>query len=250
MADYGGGFVGVAMLGPGISSFDDFAISSSPISTLTSTPTTVPPTIPALVEEKSHDFSPENIQWDLILNDPRGTVQYEDGKYSFDTNIRVFFLGMWEKERNIGLNNFAVEVMALGPWGDKGALEQGLVIGWQDEDFSRPAYAFTLSSSGTCRFWSRVPNEENWVSKPTNWRPESRLSITEEELNESAQKLLLVKKDNILTGYVDGQVCGQFEMDDYQRGYIGLATLSPDMGGKSFFDDFRLYRLKDDELDG
>jgi hypothetical protein len=106
-----------------------------------------------------------------------------------------------------------------------------------------------LTSNGTCRFWSRVPDEENWVPKRANWRPKSWLAITEEELNKSAQKLVLVKKDNILTGYVNGQACGLFEMDEYQNGYIGLVALSPDMGGKSFFDHFRFYRLMDDELD-
>ncbi len=200
------------------------------------------PTVPSdLVEERRDDFSSDRSGWDIILLDPAGTAQYEDGKYTLAMKRRMLYLGFWETEGEIDYNNFAVEVVALGPWGVQGALEQGFVIGWT-KDLSSPAYAVTTNSSGTCTFWSRKLNEENWVPEKAKWPPEPGLSISEQELAESEHKLLLVKKDNFLTGYVDGQFCGQFEMDGYQSGFVGLAALGPDAGGKSYFDDFVIYR--------
>jgi hypothetical protein len=201
------------------------------------------PTVPPRQIINADDFSSLNSGWNTITDDPDGTATYSgDGRYQMDVYHKAFFSSLWPAVWQTDLENSALEVDVLGSWGDGGALEQGIVIGW-NEDVNTKSYALTLTSNGKCMFrvWQIVEDGPNAGRRM--WEPQPVSSDLAMNMAEPRHKLLLVKRNNSLFGYVDGRFCGQYEMANYQGGYIGLAMLSPDAGGKSYFDDFVIYSI-------
>jgi hypothetical protein len=124
-----------------------------------------PPVTPvvSVIPDRFDDFSSPASGWDIIWNDPTGTADNGgEGTYLLNVNGGKFFSSLWQELGDIGGGDFVLTVSALGPWGDQGvgpwvgqneqdeggdqgeldtgqgAVDQGIVIGWQKEDLSRP----------------------------------------------------------------------------------------------------------------
>ena len=201
---------------------------------------TAAPVVSVIKEERVDDFSSPGTGWDVIKNDSTGTADYSgDGTYQIAVNGEKFYAGMWEELGIIDAGDFALQVKALGPWGEQSVREQGIVIGW-NSDVDIATYAFTLTSSGECKFRKRMPDVTGLNREKGIWLLEANEKISNLDTNKAAHELLLVKKDSTLTGHVDGQLCGQYTMADFDGGFVGVAMLGP---GKSAFDDFAIFSV-------
>ena len=210
--------------------------SESPTNTPAFTPTPLP-TVPSpsdLLKIQTDDFSSLESDWDHYIGS-RGSVLYDNREYSIEAESQVLFVGMWAGAGTVADRRIALQVDLLGYHEDIDRVEQGIVFGWH-QDWRSKAYAFTFNSSGRC-FFRESESGDTWTTTS------SRQSNVSTSYN-SEHTLFLVIAGNEAHGYIDGVHCNTIELENYQSGLVGLASLGFQERTKSYFDNFIIYRFR------
>ncbi len=208
----------------------------SPTNTPTFTPTPLP-TVPSnsdLLEIQRDDFSSLESDWDHYIVS-KGSVLYDNREYSIEADPQVLFVGMWAGAGTISDRQFALQVDLLGYQKDIDRVEQGIIFGWH-QDWRSTAYAFTFNSYGRC-FFRESESGDTWTTTS------SRQSNVTTSYN-SEHTLFLVVAGNEAHGYIDGVYCNTIDLENYQSGLVGLASLGFQERTKSYFDNFVIYRFR------
>jgi len=212
------------------------------ISETSNTPTPKPTLIPIskLTEIKSDDFNSTKSGWDTYNNDDTSTG-YQNGEYFIEIKRNpMVFLSVWGNGGKIKEGILQVEVR--GPFGTRGAEVQGLLWGWQSNS-QLPHYAFAVNEIGKCIFYKSTGKSSILGQTPSGVVPYSTPE-TESKGNQS-RILNVVIKGNDVYGYIDGIFCASYTMPEYEPGFIGVVASSPDGKGKSFFDNYKIFKLPD-----
>jgi len=196
-------------------------------STPTHTPTQAPTMIPIINWSHQETFSSAT-GWDA-LSERIGAVGYENDKYYVHIQEdNVFYIGLWGDAGRV--NNGVIQVEVLGPLGNEGLKEQGIVFGWtQNSDAN--TYGFTFDNLGNCRFWKE--NNGKWLSQ-------SRGQVQNFKQTLERHLITVVLKDGDAFGYIDGIFCASDSLPSYEAGWVGVAALSGSTSGKVFFDNYRI----------
>jgi hypothetical protein len=154
----------------------------------------------------------------------------EDGRYYIkisDTNM--LFLSVWPKPGQ--LDNAILQVDVYGPLGPGGAAAQGLAFGWQP-GWKGNAYAFTVDATGVCKF----------LEASGGWSERMRGTVNGFDPREPHVLQVQIRGPKAI-GYIDGVCCATYLMPNYRRGYVGVVASDWEGNGKSYFDEYRVYRL-------
>ena len=185
----------------------------------------------ALVE--SDDFSSNESGWDNYF-DGQNMTGYENGNYFIESQESVLFLSVWGGRGRY--TDGAFQTTILGPLEPGGVNVQGISIGWTT-DWNNQVYAVAITSSQLCTvFQSRINNEGVQV-----WTKRSSGKIENFDENATQYELTLIVNNQILTAYVDGELCLEYEMKDYVGGKVGVVAESASDGEKAIFDDFKIF---------
>jgi len=177
------------------------------------------------------DFGSSSSGWDTI-RESYGTSGYDNGKYFIDLNSGVLFLTLWE-DGGPEVDNAVLEIDILGPLNQPGAT-QGLGFGWQ-KDWKGTTYAFTVDSAGRCRVRESV-EKGGWYTvlegEPLQLDPDAPYHILRAEI-----------RNSYLRGFVDGHLCIEGRLLNYQRGFVGLVAMPNTKTNRDrfLFDEFRIF---------
>ena len=80
-----------------------------------------------------------------------------------------------------------------------------------------------------------LANQSSAFKRPEQPTPATVSARTNHTLN-------VLIENGTAKGYVDGVLCDMYKMADYQPGFVGVAALPAVVQGKSFFDNFAIYR--------
>lgn len=182
------------------------------------------------------DFSEKNFVWSEGAAGVN-SVGYENGTYYLDLNdTNTYFTAfLWSASSDIlDLDNFIIQVDALGPLYTDWEQKQGIVFGYKTDYKGKSSYAFDIAYNGTCRLISRN-NDENWevvsVSEIVNFDKNSPHVLT-----------MVVSNAREFSGYVDKQLC-LTEKIDYTPGIAGVAGKISKESGRLFFDNFYIIKV-------
>lgn len=193
-------------------------------------PPPTPLTVTAADELFRDDFSSITSGWDNYSKENASTG-YEDGRYFIQLDMRdVLWLSVWKKPAKI--DNGVLQVDIQGPFGEGGARTQGLAFGWR-QNWEGSTYAFTVDVNGVC---SMLEATGGWYTRATG-------SLKDFNAARSYHTLRVQIRGREAVGYVDGTFCVAYEMDNYHSGYVGLVASGWKGNGKSYFDEFRIFRL-------
>lgn len=193
-------------------------------------PRPTPIAVTAADELFRDDFSSATSDWDSYAK-ANASTGYEDGRYFIDLDMMgVLWLSVWKKPAKI--DNGILQVDIQGPLGESGAREQGLAFGWRQK-WEGSTYAFTVNVDGVC---SMVEAIGGWYTRATG-------SLKDFNAAKPYHTLRVQIRGREAVGYVDGTFCVAYEMENYHSGYVGVVASGWEGKGKSYFDEFRIFRL-------
>lgn len=181
------------------------------------------------------DFSSSDSEWDNYATEDSATG-YESGRYFIEwfspaESHGPIFFSIWKKTANLDSGSLQVDI--LGPFGEMGAVQQGLAFGWR-HGWEGSTYCFTIQSAGTCEFME---------SSDRQWRSQKTGTIDGFDPKQGYHTLRVDIRHTEAIGYVDGRFCAAFDIPDYRPGYVGVVAQIWQGGGKAYFDEYRIYQL-------
>jgi hypothetical protein len=178
---------------------------------------------------RSDDFSSQSSQWDNYT-EPTSDTGYEAGKYYIELSTNALFLSTWKKAKDF--ENGVLSVDVLGPFGEGGAVKQGLGFGWH-KDWQGSTYAFTIDYEGNCKF---LEAQDGWIEKEIG-------KIDNFDSGKPFHTVMVIIRNGEAIGYVDNQFCAIYNMPNYTSGHVGVVASMWDGNGKAYFDEYRMYKL-------
>lgn len=192
-------------------------------------PTPGPTLVPTSSLNKIHydDFSSPSTGWDNYSSSNTATG-YEESRYYIQLSKPMLFLSIWESMGK--LDDGVLEVNVLGPF-EEGS-SQGIGYGW-NENWEGSTYAFTINSSGMCKF----------LEASDGWRVRKSAEIASFNTQQTFHNLKLYIRGNEALGYVDDTFCARYIMPEYKKGYVGVVASpnSIEKRGRYYFDEYRVF---------